>query len=286
LGSHEILFYMKASPASRWYSDLRRKWRDRRTTIGTIESQSDMSNEPTVTAESIRTWEQTVLRCDYLFSNSRSVQGSLEREHGLKSEIIPTGVDTRFFTPDWERPRNWRTRVLFVGALRPFKHPQFLLTAAARFPDADFRIAGDGQLAAELTERIAREGLRNVGILGSLSAEKLREEYQQADVFLFPSEWEGSPKVILEAAACGLPVIVRNNYSPETVLHDVTGFQAGSDEELFSSLNLLLTNPELRKKLGHCGRLHSQRYDWDLITEQWEEAFEQVAGKQELRKAS
>lgn len=286
LGRHEIVFYMKASPASRVYSNLRRKWRDRRATIGTIESQSDMRNEPTVTQESIRLWEQTVLRCDYLFSNSGSVQGSLEREHGLSSEIIPTGVDTRFFTPDWERPRNWRARVLFVGALRPFKQPQFLLTAAARFPDADFRIAGQGLLAAELTERIAREGLRNVALLGPLGGESLREEYQKADVFLFPSTWEGSPKVILEAAACGLPVIVRNNYSPETVVHDVTGFQAGSDEELFASLDLLLTNPELRKKLGHCGRLHSQRYDWDLIADRWEETFERVAGRQELRKAS
>jgi len=243
-------------------------------------------NEPTVTTESIRLWEQTVLRCDYLFSNSRSVQSSLEREHGLRSEIIPTGVDTRFFAPDWERQQNRRLRVLFAGSLRRFKQPQFLLTAASRFTDADFRIAGQGTLLAELTERIDREGLRNVVLLGPLGAEQLREEYRGADIFLFPSAWEGSPKVILEAAACGLPVIVRNNYSPETVVHDVTGFQAGSDEELFASLNLLLTNPELRRKLGHCGRLHSQRYDWDLITAQWEETFERVAGKQPLRKAS
>src|SRR5712692_5802451 len=44
LGAHEILFYMKSSPASRVYSNLRRKWRDRRATIGTIESQSDLKN--------------------------------------------------------------------------------------------------------------------------------------------------------------------------------------------------------------------------------------------------
>lgn len=285
-GTHQILFYMKASPASRMYTNLRRKWRDQRKTIGTIESQSDLGNEPTLTRESIRLWEQTVLRCDHLFSNSRSVQSSLEREHGLRSEIIPTGVDTQFFAPDWGRPRNQRPRVLFAGSLRPFKQPQFLLTAAARFPDADFRIIGQGPLAAEITERIARERLSNVALLGPLGAEKLREEYQRADVFLFPSAWEGSPKVILEAAACGLPVIVRNNYSPETVVHDVTGFQAGSDEELLASVNLLLANPELGRNLGNCGRQHSQRYDWNRITGQWEEAFERVARKPELRKAS
>jgi glycosyltransferase involved in cell wall biosynthesis len=286
LGTHELLFYMKASPASRWYSDLRRKWRDRRATIATIESQSDVRNVPTITPKGIRLWEQTVLRCDHLFSNSNCVQRSLEREYGLSSQIIPTGVDTRFFGPDWDRPPNQRPRVLFAGSLRPFKQPQFLLTAAARFPDADFRIAGQGPLASELASRVAREGLSNVALLGPLGSEGLRKEYQRADVFLFPSGWEGSPKVILEAAACGLPVIVRNSYSPETVVHGVTGFQAGSDEELLAFLNVLLANSGLRRKLGQSGRVHSQRYDWDVIAAQWEEAFERVAGKQKLRKAS
>src|SRR5260370_28263234 len=87
LGTHALLFYMKASPASRWYSGLRRKWRDQRTTIAAIEAQADLKNEPTITRESNRVWEQTVLRCGYLFSNSSSVQRSLEREHGLSSEI-------------------------------------------------------------------------------------------------------------------------------------------------------------------------------------------------------
>src|SRR5438128_9756666 len=69
-GAYEILFYLKPSPASRWYLSLRSKWRDRRTVIGTIESQSDFRNEPTISAEAIRLWEHTVLRCDRLFSNS------------------------------------------------------------------------------------------------------------------------------------------------------------------------------------------------------------------------
>jgi glycosyltransferase involved in cell wall biosynthesis len=227
-----------------------------------------------------------VLRCDHLFSNSTCVQNSLKREYGLISQVIATGVDTRFFTPDWERAANPRAQVLFVGSLRPFKQPQFLLTAARRFPEADFRIAGDGPMADELKQRIVDEGLRNVKLLGQLGGEALQGEYQGADVFLFPSTWEGSPKVILEAAACGLPVLVRNSYAPETVVHGETGFQAGSDAELMALLELLLGNAELRKKLGHSGRQHSQNYDWDVIAAQWEETFERVAGKRELRKAS
>jgi glycosyltransferase involved in cell wall biosynthesis len=285
-GAHQILFYMKASPASRWYLNLRKKWNDGRTTIGTLESQSDLGSEPFIAPEAIRLWEETILRCDRLFSNSQSVQESLDREYGLRSEIIPTGVDTKFFLPGPAWPPNPRSRVLFVGSLRTYKQPNIVLDAAARFPQADFRIAGDGPLAAELRNRAATERLKNLDFLGLLNADSLRSEYQNADVFLFPSKWEGSPKVILEAAACGLPVIARSDYSPETVLHGVSGYQAASDESIFAHLEELLNNPALRKELGSNGRKLSEKYDWNVITAQWEEAFRQSVEQRDLRNAS
>jgi glycosyltransferase involved in cell wall biosynthesis len=285
-GGHQLLFYMKASPASRWYLSLRRKWKDGRTTVGTVESQSNLKDQPTIAPEAIRLYEQTVLRCDHLFSNSCIVQRSLLREYGLSSQIIPTGVDTQFFTPDWERPPNPRPQVLFVGSLREFKQPQFLLSAAVRFPQADFRIAGAGPLGPGLAARITRDKLTNVALLGQLSSRQLREEYRRADVFLFPSEWEGSPKVLLEAAACGLPVLARDNYSPETVVHGTTGYQAASDDELYLRLGTLLANRNLRSRLGHAGRLHSLTFDWDVIAAHWAATFSQLAREHQLRQAS
>jgi glycosyltransferase involved in cell wall biosynthesis len=285
-GAHQILFYMKASPASRWYLSLRKKWNDCRTTIGTLESQSDLRNEPFIAPKAIRLWEQTTLRCDRLFSNSLAVQKSLDREYGLRSEIIPTGVDTKFFVPDKAPPRNPRPRVLFVGSLRTYKQPRTLIDAAARFPQADFRIAGDGPLATELRKRTITERLKNVEFLGLLRPDMLRAEYRCSDIFLFPSRWEGSPKVILEAAACGLPVIARSDYSPETILHGVSGYQAASDESVFVYLEGLLNNPALRQELGSNGRRLSEKYDWDVITAQWEEAFVRSVAQGELRNAS
>jgi len=169
LGRHEILFYVKSSPASRFYMGLRRRWQDSRITIGTVESQSDVKNEPTIAAEAVDLWERTVLRCDYLFSNAGSVKRSLQREYNLPSEIVPTGVDTSFFTPAWDRAANHRPRVLFVGSLRPFKQPQLLLQAAARFSEADFVLVGEGLMADELKTRIERERLGNVRLAGLLA---------------------------------------------------------------------------------------------------------------------
>jgi glycosyltransferase involved in cell wall biosynthesis len=90
----------------------------------------------------------------------------------------------------------------------------------------------------------------------------------------------------LEAAACGLPAIIRNNYSAETVVHGKTGFQAASDEELFFFLEALLSSAELRAELGRNARKHAQQYDWDLVTRQWEHIFLQLSERRTLRSAS
>ena len=276
-GDHEILFYVKGSPAARIYLACRQKWLDHRVVIGTVESQSDLRNEPTVTADGVRRWERTVLRSDFLFSNSSAVQASLEREYGRASEIVPTGVDTRFFTPAWDRPAHPRMHVLFVGALRPFKGPQVVVEAARRFPGADFVIIGEGSMAGELEQRIRENRLTNVTLAGSRSRTALRDEFHQADVFLFPSRWEGSPKVILEAAASGLPVIARSDYKPETVIHEKTGLLGGSDAELLEHLCRLLADPQMCRNMGRAGRLHSEQFDWDGITRRWEEIFVRLA---------
>lgn len=272
LGRHHILFYMKAAPASALYTRMRKMRRDKRVTIGTIESQSDLTREPTIKKNAVRLWEETVLRCDYLFSNSTAVRRSLAKEYGLPSEVLPTGVDTAFFTPKI-RPPNARAKVLFVGSLRPFKQPQILLDAAGRFAHADFILAGDGLMSVELRDRIGRNGLANVTLVGSQTADGLRELYREVDVFLFPSQWEGSPKVILEAAASGLPVIARSIYAPESVIDGSTGYLVASDEELFDKLGQLLNDAVLRHRMGDAARMHSLGFDWGAITRRWEEVF-------------
>lgn len=283
LGSHDILFYLKASPASRMYMSPLRKWFDKRLVIGTMESQSDMRNEPTVKPSQIRIWEQTILRSDFLFSNSHSVQASLEKEYGFPSEVIPTGVDTKFFTPAWDRPPGSRLQVLFVGALRPFKGPLLLLRAAAQHPSVDFTVVGEGILAGELEEQVRVQGLANVRFARGLNHTKLREHYRQADIFFFPSRWEGSPKVIMEAAACGLPVIARGDYQPETVAHGVTGLLGASDDELLRFLSQLTEREDLRTKFGRAGRAHMKSFDWDRIVLMWEEVFEKLLSRRSRR---
>jgi glycosyltransferase involved in cell wall biosynthesis len=273
-GRQDILFYLKASPASRWFLKLRSFFRSRCILAGTIESQTDWQDE-TITSKTIRLFEETVLRCDYLFSNSAFVQRSLESNYHLPSEVVPTGVDTEFFTPNWERAANPRPRVLYVGSLRSFKGPQVVLDAAQRCPYADFAVVGDGIMGPGLLERA--KGLTNVTMRGPLGRMAVREEYRTADIFMFPSRWEGSPRVLLEAAACGLPVVARKDYEPESVIDGKTGFLAGTDGEMILRLQQLLADPDLSRAFGRAGRSHVARFSWDLITRQWESIFTRLA---------
>jgi glycosyltransferase involved in cell wall biosynthesis len=274
LGRHDLLFYPKASPAMKWYMKMKALRGRGGLTVGTVESQMNLRDEPTITPDNVRMFEQTVLRADYLFSNSRMVARSLEKNYGRKSDVIPTGVDTDFYSPG-AHPANPRPRVLFVGSLRPFKGPDIVLDAAEHFPQADFVIVGDGMMAPVLRTRAAK--LANVEMKGSLAVPAVLEEYRRADVFLFPSRWEGSPKVIAEAAACGLPVIARKDYEPETVRDGLTGFLVRDNEELFARLEFLLSHPEECRSMGQRGREHIAAFDWNVVVRKWEQVFTRLA---------
>jgi glycosyltransferase involved in cell wall biosynthesis len=277
LGNHDLVFYVKASPASRAYVKLRGLRGRRGLTIGAIESQANWKQEPTITAQNVRLIELSVLRAHYLFSNSRRVQKSLYAEYGLSSEVVPTGVDTEFFQPRGTHPPNNRPTVLFVGSLRPFKGPKLVIEAARRFPDADFVIVGDGVLLSEL--RADSANLPNVVMTGPLDAADVRRHFQKADVFFFPSCWEGSPKVLAEAAACGLPVIARSDYEPETILNGKTGILSADEPGLLRALQTLLDDAGLRRSMGQAGRKHILQYDWSVITRRWEDVFVRLTSR-------
>lgn len=130
-------------------------------------------------------------------------------------------------------------------------------------------------MAQELRDRA--KGLANVVMRGTLARTAIREEYRAGDIFLFPSRWEGSPRVLLEAAASGLPVIARQDYEPESVIDGKTGFLAATDDELIARLAQLLASPDLCRTMGRAARSHVSRFSWDTITRQWETIFMRLA---------
>jgi glycosyltransferase involved in cell wall biosynthesis len=194
--------------------------------------------------------------------------------------LLPVGVDTAFFTPPSKRHHAVPT-VLFVGTLIERKGPQQLLTAAARFPQATFRIVGAGRDGFENVLRQNAEELqvKNVTFEGPRAQLEVLDIMRNSDIFVLPSRLEGMPKVTLEAAATGLPCIVFRDYQTPSVVDGVTGFQVRTLDEMLSRLGQLISEPALRDDIGQNARKHAERFDWNLVSKRWEDAYLEIASE-------
>jgi glycosyltransferase involved in cell wall biosynthesis len=194
------------------------------------------------------------------------------------SYVLPVGVDTSFFTPPAART-NTIPVVLFAGTVIERKGPQIVLDAAVRFPRAMFRIVGAAREGFDevLRQKIAQFDLQNVTLDGPKTQSQLREIMQNSDVFLLPSRLEGIPKVSLEAAATGLPCVIFRDYEAPSVLDGVTGFQVGTVEEMMQALGKLIQDPSLRNQMGRNARDHVEKFSWDVVSQQWQNAYLEIA---------
>jgi glycosyltransferase involved in cell wall biosynthesis len=88
---------------------------------------------------------------------------------------------------------------------------------------------------------------------------------------------EGNPKVSLEAAATGLPCVIFRDYEAPSVLDGVTGFQVGTVEEMMQALGKLIQDPSLRNQMGRNARDHVEKFSWDVVSQQWQNAYLEIA---------
>src|SRR5207302_5489370 len=182
------------------------------------------------------------------------------------------------FSPPAKREHAVPT-VLFVGTLVERKGPQFVVLAAKHFPGANFRLVGAGRNNFErvLQKQISDLNLPNVTLEGPRSQYELLEIMRESDVLLLPSRLEGIPKVSLEAAATGLPCVIFRDYETPSVVDGVTGFQVGTAEEMMHALDKLIQDPSLRNQMGRNARQHVEKFSWDVVSQQWQNAYLEIA---------
>jgi glycosyltransferase involved in cell wall biosynthesis len=166
--------------------------------------------------------------------------------------VIPNFVQVDRFKPA-ESPVPSR-KLCFVGRMHREKNLENLLEAT-RGLDLELLMIGGGELREPL-ERRSREENRPVRFLGNVPNANLPGILQEAAAFVFPSLWEHHPKALLEAMACGLPVIgTRVAGIQELIEHRQTGYLCGtSAEELRAAIQAVLNDPELRIALGRNAR--------------------------------
>ena len=167
-------------------------------------------------------------------------------------------------------------RVLFAGSFRNYKRVDLVVEQAVRFPDWEFRLAGAGEEDAGCRKQAHDASCRNIQFLGHLTAAQLGEEMRHAQIFFFPSEVEGHPQVLGQAAACGMPCIARGSYHPDYVVDGVTGILAASDADLGNALGRLIQDAELRNRMSAAAVRHSKNFNWDEIAVQWAAIFDEA----------
>lgn len=135
--------------------------------------------------------------------------------HINKSKIIvvPNGVDTDRFHPRIKNNNTNAFSLLWVGRFVKGKGVEYLIYSMFILvkdkPDLHLTLIGDGPGKERIIELIVNLGLQNyVTIIDFVPYDKIPEMFQNSDIFVLPSIYEGVPRTVLEAMSCGLPVII------------------------------------------------------------------------------
>ncbi len=221
--------------------------------------------------------------------------------------VMYNGVDPAAFAPWWERAEETQAVrkqhgldkepvVLFAGKIRESKGVGLLLAAMHRvwekLPQAALALVGGTEFGRgrihretpffrEFREEVARAPGRVI-LTGFVPHDSMARTYLLGDVFVAPSQKaEGMPMVLLEASACGLPLIAtRLGGIPEVVRAGTNGLLLDSPhdpEELAEKILALLRDPALCRSLGGRGRqLIEERFSWQHIAQEQEAVYNEV----------
>jgi phosphatidyl-myo-inositol dimannoside synthase len=196
-----------------------------------------------------------------------------------KTVLTPCALRSDFVGTKHRKPMSTdKVVILTVGRLHPRKGQSFILKALNYLPEelkpkVEFWMVGNGKHTEyqEELKRLVKQSDIKVKMLGQLNDERLREVYEQADIFAMTSmhykkSIEGFGLVYLEASAHGLPVVAHHiGGVPDAVQHNKTGLLVppGDKRALAKAFTDLIVNPELRRSLGETGRHWVGKYRWD-----------------------
>jgi glycosyltransferase involved in cell wall biosynthesis len=203
--------------------------------------------------------------------------------------VIPPGIDSRRFTASASRPRRQRPVIAIVGRITPLKGQHVFIEAAgnlaARYPEAEFLVAGSPLFGEQEYERQIRERARNspardrIRFLGFV--DDVPALLQKVDVVVQASTLpEGFGQVIVEAMMAGKPVISTPMGGPAEIIEDgVTGTLVPPEEPklIAGAIEQMLTNPGLALRMGQQGRARAlDLYDIRATARAVEKVYERV----------
>ncbi len=206
------------------------------------------------------------------FSISKCIKESAEKYYGIKTDVIPLGVnEVGDLIPV---VRNQVKNVLWVASFIDRKKPLRFAKCAKAFPKLNFTMIGDGDMQADVEKFILDNNLGNLTLTGRIANSKVYEYMQDADLLLMTSENEGLPKVIQEAAQCGVPSIyIANCYTVDFIENGKNGYAVYSLEEMIEKINYLIENEQEYQQVSKKAKESVQNFTWDNLMPRFEQWF-------------
>jgi len=180
--------------------------------------------------------------------------------------LIPNYVESDVFKP--MNMAKKKGSICFVGRLTKEKNLFSLLEALKDLPYA-LSIIGSGGQEEQLKDFANKDGI-DVNFLGNIPNHELPKILNQHELFILQSLWENMPKALLEAMACGMPVIGTNVKGiNELIEHDKTGILCNTDSNsIREAIITLMEDGELKEKLGkNARRTIVENYSLDSLAE-------------------
>ncbi len=233
-------------------------------------------------------------RADAIIAVSRHTKRDLVEQYRVPDEkvhVIYEGIDESFKPAPQSEQHRVRMQyspdapyLLMVGTLEPRKNhaAAFRALAALRqsgYPHRLLIVGGDGWLFSPVRQLPATLGLDNqVSFLGYVSHADLLALYSAADCFLAPSLYEGFGFPVLEAMACGAPVVCSDASSlPEIAGNAALIVSPHDDAGLANAIRLVLDQPQFAARLRDLGRQRSAMFRWDACAAETVAVYRHVA---------
>ena len=205
-------------------------------------------------------------------------------QFGLKAHAIYNIIDTGKFRfrervplrPVFLSNRNLESHYGVDRVLRAFAIIQ------AKVPEASLKVVGDGSQRGSLEALASDLGLQNITFTGQVDPNSIADVYDAADIYLNGSEIDNQPLSLLEAFACGLPIVTTDAGGiPFMVTDRKTGMVVprGDYQQMADRALRLLNDSALTKTIVEQGRQECRKYAWESVRDQWLNTYEKLGNK-------
>lgn len=203
--------------------------------------------------------------------------------HGFEIQIVPNVVELESY-PMRER-KKLQPNLLWMRSFHPIYNPQMAVEVFAELrkshPNATLTMAGvDKGLEPEIKKMVSELNLSEaVNFPGFLNTEQKARRFSEADIFLNTNRADNMPVSVIEAVACGLPVVATNvGGLPFLITHGENGLLVENENtsDMVEAVKLLLEDAQLAQRISRGGRALAEKSGWQSVRAEWEKIFSEV----------